>query len=151
LKLDLQIRTEINFWRNCSPTVDANGVVTSGIGYTIPNPNYIIAAPIVFTPLPNFTATCELENANISIIDNGDSYQWQLSTNGTTWADVSNTAPYSNATTNTLTITSVTNGMNGFKYRVQLNKIGNSCGLNSNETTLTVYPLPVVNDVTIIQ
>jgi hypothetical protein len=41
--------------------------------------------------------------------------------------------------------------MNGFKYRVQLNKIGNSCGLNSNETTLTVYPLPVVNDVTIIQ
>jgi hypothetical protein len=65
--------------------------------------------------------------------------------------DVSNTAPYSNATTNTLTITSVTNGMNGFKYRVQLNKIGNSCGLNSNETTLTVYPLPVVNDVTIIQ
>jgi hypothetical protein len=42
-----------------------------------------------------------LENANISIIDNGDSYQWQLSTNGTTWADVSNTAPYSNATTNT--------------------------------------------------
>jgi hypothetical protein len=59
--------------------------------------------------------------------------------------------PYSNATTNTLTITSVTNGMNGFKYRVQLNKIGNSCGLNSNETTLTVYPLPVVNDVTIIQ
>jgi hypothetical protein len=40
--------------------------------------------------------------------------------------------------------------MNGFKYRVQLNKIGNSCGLNSNETTLTVYPLPVVNDVTIM-
>jgi hypothetical protein len=96
--------------------------------------NYIIAAPL-YTPLPNFTATCELE-INISIIDNGDSYQWQLSTNGTTWA-VSNTAPYSNATTNTLTITSVTNGMNGFKYRVQLNKIGNSCGLNSNETTLT--------------
>jgi hypothetical protein len=40
-------------------------------------------------------------------------------------------------TTNTLTITSVTNGMNGFKYRVKLNK--NSCGLNSTETT--VYPL----------
>jgi hypothetical protein len=59
-----------------------------------------------------------------------------------------NNATYSNATTNTLTITSVTNGMNGFKYRVQLNKIGNSCGLNSNETTLTVYPLPL-NDITV--
>jgi hypothetical protein len=56
----------------------------SGIGYTIPNQTTL--APIVFT-LPNFTATCELENANISIIDNGDSYQWQLSTNGTTWAE----------------------------------------------------------------
>jgi hypothetical protein len=30
--------------RTVPPTVDANGVVTSGIGYTIPNPNYIIAA-----------------------------------------------------------------------------------------------------------
>jgi hypothetical protein len=47
-----------------------------------------------------------------------------------------------------LTITSVTNAMNGFKYRVQLNKSGNSCGLLSSETTLTVYPLPVVDEIT---
>ena len=41
--------------------------------------------------------------------------------------------------------------MNGYKYRVQLNKTGNTCGLTSDETMLTVYPLPIVNDVTIIQ
>jgi gliding motility-associated-like protein len=41
--------------------------------------------------------------------------------------------------------------MNGYKYRVKLDKIGNSCGLISSETTLTVYTLPVVNTVTIVQ
>ncbi len=137
---------------NTPPTVDANGVVTSDIGYTTPIQNYIIAAPIVITTQPDAPPTCESENANISITDNGDSYQWQLSTDeGTTWTDISNTATYSNATTNTLTITSVTNAMKGFKYRVQLNKTGNSCGLISAETTLTVYALPIVNDITMIQ
>jgi hypothetical protein len=52
------------------------------------------------------------------------------------------------ATTNTL-ITSVKNAMNGYKYRVQLNK--GKLRFAFIETTLTVYPLPVVNNVTIIQ
>jgi hypothetical protein len=43
-----------------TPTVDANGVVTSGIGYTIPIKLHYCSS-IVFTPLPNFTATCELK------------------------------------------------------------------------------------------
>jgi hypothetical protein len=55
------------------------------------------------------------------------------------------------STTNKLTINSVTNTMNGYKYRVKLDKIGNSCGLLSNDTTLIVYTLPTVNNVTIIQ
>jgi hypothetical protein len=41
--------------------------------------------------------------------------------------------------------------MDGYKYRVLLNKIGNSCGLLSSETILTVYPLPSVNEITMIQ
>jgi gliding motility-associated-like protein len=41
--------------------------------------------------------------------------------------------------------------MNGYKYRVQLSKNGNSCGLISSETSLTVYALPIVNEITIIQ
>ena len=41
--------------------------------------------------------------------------------------------------------------MNGYKYRVKLDKIGNSCGLLSNDTTLIVYALPTVNKATIIQ
>ncbi|MGO4818041.1 T9SS type B sorting domain-containing protein [Flavobacterium sp. W22_SRS_FP1] len=135
---------------NLPISVDPNGLV-SGAPYTIPDLNYTISAPIVITTQPDAPPTCESKNATITIDANGDSYQWQLSTDGTTWTDISNTAPYSNATTNTLTITSVTNAMDGFKYRVQLNKTGNSCGWVSEKTTLTVYPLPVVNPVTIIQ
>jgi hypothetical protein len=39
------------------------------------------------------------------------------------------TTMYAGSTTNKLTINSVTNTMNGYKYRVKLDKIGNSCGL----------------------
>jgi gliding motility-associated-like protein len=135
------------------PTVNTNGKVTSGIGgYTVPSSNYITAAPIVITSQPNVSPTCELQNATIIVADNGgNTYQWELSTNGSTWTPITNNATYSQETTNTLLITSVKNAMNGYKYRVQLNKVGNSCGLLSNETTLTVYPLPVVNPVTIVQ
>lgn len=136
---------------NSPVTVNLNGLV-NGAPYTAPNTNYVTAAPIVITTQPNVPPTCELQNATITLADNGgNTYQWQLSTDGTNWTDITNNAVYSGATTNTLLLTSVTNAMNGYKYRVQLNKIGNSCGLTSAETTLTVYVLPVVNDITIIQ
>lgn len=133
-------------------TVDAKGKVTSGIGYTTPNNNYVIATPILITTQPQAAPTCELENTSITLLDNGgNTYQWELSTDGTTWTILSNDATYSGVTTKTLVATSVKNSMNGYKYRVQLNKVGNSCGLFSAETTLTVYALPTVNNVTIVQ
>ena len=133
-------------------TVHTNGKVTSAIGYTTPNSNYMNAAPIVITVQPQITPTCELQNATISLTDNGgNTYEWQLSTNGITWNTITNDATYSGTSTNTLSLTSVKNAMNGYKYRVQLNKVGNSCGLLSTETSLTVYTLPTVSDVTIFQ
>lgn len=141
-----------SFLGNIPLFVDANGIVTSGIGYTIPKPNYLIAAPIVITTQPLATPTCELQKTTITLTDNGgNTYQWQVSTDGTTWKDILNNATYSGTTTNSLSITSVSTTMNGYKYRVQLNKIGNSCGLLSSETTLLIYPLPVLKKVTIVQ
>jgi gliding motility-associated-like protein len=129
----------------------SNGQV-DGAPYTNPNPNYLIAAPIIITTQPNVAPTCDFQNATISLADNGgNTYQWQLSTDGVNWNNLSPNTTYANVKTNTLSITSVSNAMNGYKYRVQLNKTGNSCGLTSAETTLTVYDLPIVNDITIIQ
>jgi gliding motility-associated-like protein len=136
---------------NLPINVDLNGLI-SGAPYSIPNPNYISSAPIVIATQPIVTPTCEFQDATITLVDNGgNTYQWQISTNGITWNNIINNATYSGAATNELTITSVTNGMNGYKYRVQLNKTGNSCGLLSAETKLTVYALPVVNDISIVQ
>jgi hypothetical protein len=65
--------------------------------------------------------------------------------------DILNNTMYAGSTTNKLTINSITNTMNGYKYRV-LDKIGNSCVLLSNDTTVNrIYKLPTVNNVTIIQ
>lgn len=133
-------------------TVSAKGIVTSGVGYTTPNNNYVIAAPIDITSQPQAKPTCERENTTITVLDNGgNTYQWQLSTDGITWNNILNNATYQDATAQTLTLIKVTNAMNGYKYRVKLDKIGNSCGLISTETTLTIYALPVVNTVTIVQ
>nr|WP_315232999.1 T9SS type B sorting domain-containing protein [uncultured Flavobacterium sp.] len=133
-------------------TVNAKGIVTSGVGYTTPNNNYVIAAPIEITSQPQAQPTCELENTTITVLDNGgNTYQWQLSTDGITWNNILNNATYQDATAQTLTLIKVTNAMNGYKYRVKLDKIGNSCGLISTETTLTIYTLPVVNTVSIVQ
>ncbi|RVT77394.1 T9SS type B sorting domain-containing protein [Flavobacterium sufflavum] len=135
------------------PTVNINGVVTSRTnGYTTPNPNYSIAAPIIITNQPIVPPTCLNQNTSITISDNGgNSYQWQVSTNGTTWNNLTNNGNYSGVTSNKLNISSVNQTMNGYKYRVVLNKTGNSCGLISNETTLTILALPVVNNISIIQ
>ncbi|MBF4472843.1 T9SS type B sorting domain-containing protein, partial [Flavobacterium sp. HJJ] len=134
------------------PTVNTNGKVTSGIGYTIPNNNYIISAPIVITSQPLASPACEFQDAKIKITDNGGNiYQWQLSTDGVNWNNLVNNAVYSDVTTNTLTITKTASIMSSYKYRVQLSRTGNSCGLTSAATSLTIYALPTVKDVTLIQ
>ncbi len=128
------------------PTVNANGIVTSGVGYGNPNPDYITAAPIVINTQPQSASACELQSVTFTISTNPiNSYQWQVSTNsGTSWANVTNNATYSGATTSTLTVSNVTPAMVGYQYRVFLNKNGNACGLYSNVVILTTYPLPVV-------
>lgn len=130
---------------NSPVNLDVNGKVTSALGYTIPNTNYLLTAPIAISVQPQAMPTCHLQNTTIMLTDNADSYQWQISTNGVNWNNISNDLTYSGGTTNKLVITSVKNSMNGYKYRVQLNKTGNSCGLVSNETALTVYPSPIIN------
>ena len=129
------------------PTVNSSGIVTSGIGYTTPNLNYITTAIITIATQPQDVTTCELQNATFTITSNVvNSYQWQLSTDGgTIWNNLTNNATYSGVTTVSLTVSNVSPGMIGYKYRIFLNKNGNSCGLYSATATLTTYALPVLN------
>jgi gliding motility-associated-like protein len=125
-------------------TVNSFGLVNSA-PYSIPNADYSIAAPIVITTQPIAQPTCELQNTSIIITDNGgNAYQWQLSIDGVNWNDLSNDTTYSGVNSSSLNINQVRNSMNGYRYRVILSKIGNSCGLISNTVTLTVYALPTL-------
>jgi hypothetical protein len=70
-------------------TVNLNGQVTSATGYT--TPNSIIPLLLAITTQPTVSPTCELQNAVITLADNGgNTYQWQVSINGTTWTDITN-------------------------------------------------------------
>lgn len=128
-------------------TVDANGKVT-GIpdGYTTPNANYSVSAPITLnTPFID-VAFCEGSTSSITIDSTADTFQWEISTDsGTNWANIVNDATYSGATTNTLQISNITLAFNNYQYRVFQQRTGNSCDDTSTPITLTIEPLPIVN------
>ena len=73
-----------------------------------------------------------------------NSIKWQVSSNGTDFTDLTETAPYSGTTETSLLITGATSDMNGKYYRAV---VGNSCPGETNCTSaarLTVNgPLPV--------
>lgn len=127
-------------------TINVFGIVTSrNNGYTLPNNNYLLSAPISINEQPKSQSECELESVSFSIQTNAvTTYQWQVSTDGTTWNDISNSSTYSGATTDKIIINRISNSMNGHSYRVFLSKVGNSCGLISNAAILTIFPVPKV-------
>lgn len=74
----------------------------------------------------------------VSATGGGLTYQWQESTNGgASWNNLTNGAPYSGVTTQTLTINPTTVGMNNYQYR---SVVSGSCPspVNSNAGVLTV-------------
>ncbi|MFB9110867.1 T9SS type B sorting domain-containing protein [Flavobacterium gyeonganense] len=136
------------------PAVNKNGIVTSGTGYSSPNLNYTIPAPIIIDKQPENKSVCELQNTVFTVVAASISgYQWQISTDGgTSWNDLVNTATYSGVNSSYLTVSNVLKLMNAYQYRVFLSRTGNSCGLYSDAATLTLLAFPTVNSpVTLVQ
>ncbi len=68
-------------------------------------------------------------------------YQWQVSTNGGAFVNVSNAGPYTGATTPSLTVATTGTELNGNSYRVIV--ATTICGsVTSTPVSLTVNPLP---------
>ncbi len=141
------------------PTVNSNGIVTSGAGYITPSAtsDYFISAPISITAQPINQTACEFQNATFTLTaTTATTYQWQESINGILWTTITNggvSPAYSNATTVSLTLSNIPTSFSGRKYRVLLNLNGNSCGLYSDGlATLNVNALPVITSpVTLVQ
>lgn len=139
---------------NTTVSVDANGIVLGSGGYTTPNQNYIIAAPIEISTQPTNQTTCNYQNASFTLNATiSDSYQWQLSTdNGTTWNNITNNTTYNGTTSAVLQINGAVNSMNNYRYRVILNRIGNSCELISADAILSINPSPILTSpISIVQ
>ncbi|WP_428225755.1 T9SS type B sorting domain-containing protein [Flavobacterium sp.] len=126
--------------------VDKNGLVVGNGGYTNPNENYLIAAPITISTQPTTGKGCEKESTKITITSNAESYQWEISTDkGFTWNPILLSTVYTGSTTNTLTINGLSPMMKSHLFRVKLNRKGNSCDFYSNEIGLLIYDLPTLN------
>lgn len=131
-----------------TPTVNEFGLVSGvGSGYSMPNENYIIPAPIEIIEQPQDESVCLQQSVVFTLeATPSDVYQWQLSSdNGVNWNDLSNNDMYTGVNTVTLQINGATLNMDGYLYRIVLNRIGNSCDEISEPALLTVYPLPVLN------
>ena len=108
----------------CGTTNSTNAVLT-------------VNAPPSISVQPADVSVCTAVNASFSVTAAGAGliYQWQLSTDGGgSWNNISG------ANASSYTVTGITAGMNGYKYRVTLN---GTCApvLNSNPATLTVLPV----------
>ncbi|UBM58800.1 hypothetical protein LAG90_18545 [Marinilongibacter aquaticus] len=87
---------------------------------------------------PTNRNVCSGSNTTFSITATGaTAYQWQVNT-GSGFTDLVNGGVYSNAKTNTLSITGATSGMGGYKYRCVAMNGSASCFTNSNAATLSV-------------
>ena len=134
------------------PVVNADGIVTGSGGYSAPDPAYNLPTPIIIIAQPQPLHACEGESAVLIIETNADvTYQWQLSVDGINFIDIVDNGVYSGSATTTLTIDAVAVTMEGYEYRVQLNKAGNVCGMVSESTTLQLNPLPPATAQTLVQ
>ncbi|BDB52317.1 hypothetical protein GENT11_06290 [Flavobacterium ammonificans] len=134
------------------PAINANGsVIAASYSGTYTNAAVAGSASVI-TAQPadagvspgatvSFTATVTAGSAPVA-------YQWQLSTDGgTTWANVTNTAPYSGATTTTLTVSNITMSMKGYSYKLVITQANYVCGtVVSNPAKIEIVPFVSIVD-----
>ncbi|MFH6997707.1 T9SS sorting signal type C domain-containing protein [Flavobacterium sp. FlaQc-57] len=98
------------------------------------------------TGQPSNTIVCAGSNASFGVTATGTTltYKWQVSTNGgTNFSDLTNSAPYSGVTTETLNITGAATALNNNQYRCV---VTGTClpAVTSSAATLTVNSLPSI-------
>ena len=133
------------FWADAGTTyqiaVDGYGFYGfNGLGGDVQLSLAVQAPPEVATP-PSAQAVLPGEAARFTVAANSSVsllFQWQVSTDGgLTWADVSDGALYSGATTGTLSVLATTAAMGGYQYRCVISDTV-SPAIASAPATLTV-------------
>ncbi|MCO6146459.1 BspA family leucine-rich repeat surface protein [Flavobacterium sp. NRK1] len=103
---------------------------------------------INITNQPEDVAVIEGSDTVLSVIaSNVEQYQWQVTTDGTNWDDISNggtTPSYTGATTGTMSITGLPLSFDGYKYRVRLSN-GVNCYMYSAEVNVDINTASMEN------
>lgn len=112
------------------------------IGTAYPITVSVNTVPVVTTQPETINEVCAGTSANAVFIAEASglpapSVQWQVSTNGgTTWTNLTNGGNVAGATSTQLTLTNLTTGYDGYKYRAIFT---NSCGsVTSTVSTLSI-------------
>ncbi len=131
------------------PATDATGA--SRTGNADAGAVEFVGTPTVFTDHPeDLTINKDEQAVFMAAATSGSAinFQWQVDT-GSGFADLTDDANYSGATTATLTIDDVPESFDGNRYRLN---ISGSCDNSSEEVTLTVEnPAPVFNSTPITE
>ncbi len=92
--------------------------------------------------------TCTNGNASFFIESTGPSLTWQWEyDNGGGWMNVPVDGIHSQVTNDTLLLASVTDAMNGYKYRCKVTESA-LCAITSNQAQLVVYQYPTITQAT---
>lgn len=105
--------------------------------------NYSVSNTSSITTQPTPVTICESQSATFTVALNnttGATYQWKILTGSGNWVNVTNSAPYSGATTPTLTITNAPTSLNGNQYYCFVTMPG--CQEHSYASTLKVVAKP---------
>jgi hypothetical protein len=106
-----------------------------------------VVQPVVISTQPIATELCSGSPATFAISATSSlpiTYQWQSSTDGLTWSNLSNAGVYTGVSTPTLGISSAGISLNGIRYRCQMGNGACPTPIFSNAALLTVRQLPVV-------
>ena len=120
-----------------------NGTCTTNLNSA--SATLAVNSPVNITTQPQDVLSCAGAATSMSVVATGSTitYQWQVSINGGPFVNVTNTVPFSGATTATLNISPVSTTLNGYVFHVIVS--GVPCGaVTSNAVTLTANALPVV-------
>lgn len=98
------------------------------------------------TSQPVDTTTCPGCTTNLTVVSDGDAFQWQRF-NGSSWIDLMDAGIYSGTSTSTLTITNPTGQENNGQYRVVITNSDFVCGSTfSDQITLTIMVNTVITN-----
>lgn len=128
---------------NSPVSVDASGNVTGQGGYGTPDDgdgdatyDFLQAGSVPSISVqPANQAAFAGGNPVLTVTSTGDTFQWQVSTNGGgIFTDISDGGIYSGSQTNSLSIDPVDITMNGYQYRVIISNSDYTCGDTTSHT-----------------